>query len=138
MMKNKLLLKRGTSLFDTYFPIFASLVVCFLLFVFGVSKLSHYLIALLIGFLFIFITRNNAVKIYLYEDFVILKFYLLNKELRVFYNEIREIVIYHTIYEGVMTKFVIINNNKKIVFRINKSDKEFINLLRLKTNLQIN
>ncbi|OUL60307.1 hypothetical protein B8T70_21150 [Flavobacterium sp. AJR] len=87
--------------------------------------------------LLIFFTRYNAVRLYMYEDYMIVEFYLIKKEIKVNYNQVKEALMVSNRYEGINIRFKIIIDDKKYTFRINKFDTEFTDFLQSKVNYRI-
>ncbi|WP_131474484.1 hypothetical protein [Flavobacterium sp. KMS] len=68
---------------------------------------------------------------------MIVKFYLIKKEIKVNYNQVKEVLRSSNRYDGITIIFRVSVGDKKYTFRIDKFDTEFINFLKAKVNYRI-
>ncbi|WP_264566854.1 hypothetical protein [Flavobacterium sp. N3904] len=82
----------------------------------------------------VYLTRYNAVNIDFHEKYMLIKFYILKKEIIINYNQIIEIRDCYDRYIGSNIRFKIKHVDKLIVFRIKTSDNELKKFLRCKVS----
>ena len=123
--------------FDTLFPLIACLTIfVFLLLVGGNFEIDIFCYTFSATILLIYFTRFNAVRILYFEEYMIVNFYLINKSLKVNYEEVQEVRFCSGISGmGFNLRFKFAINGEKYTFRIKKYDKKFTDFLKTKTNV---
>lgn len=137
-MNEKILLQRKISLVNALFPLLVILILILIIYITG--NVKAYVSFFLFGFgvVYLYITRYNVANFLLFENSILIDFYLINKKIKINYDEIIKLKSYSNTYEGVVFRIIIKHKNKVYSIRTRFYDKEFVGLLKKKTGLEVN
>lgn len=137
-MNEKILLQRKTSLINALYPLLVILILILFIYLTGNVKTYMYLSMISFGVIYLYISRYNIVNLLLFENSILIEFYLINKKIKISYEEIIKLKSYSNTYEGLIFRIIFKHENKLYSIRTKFYDKEFVGLLMKKTGLVIN
>lgn len=133
-----MIMQRKVSLIDALFLLLVIFILMLLVYLISNVTIYWYLSLLGFGIITLYITRYDAVIISLYENSVLINFFLIKKKIEINYDEIIKLKSYSNTYEGVVFRIIIKHKNKKYSIRTKFYDEEFVDFLKAKTGLEIN